>query len=170
VGRSAYDISIRETLQRPGIGAALAAVLFIAAIVIAGFTFWPFGHKLNYSERFYSDDDGQTYFKDSVYKLAPFDHDGRIANIAIVCTDGTRNFVGYLERFTPEAKKQLEHAYDANPTEHYKVIDLMGFPPIAIGGMEVKVPGKDNSWIPRSEMRIPDIQSPSGGEIEVVRP
>src|SRR5580700_11847641 len=101
MGRSAYDISIRETLQRRGIGTALAAILFCAAIVIAAFYFRPFGHKPNYSEMFYSDDDGQTYFKDSIYKLAPFDHNGRIANIAIVCTDGTRNFVGYLERFTP---------------------------------------------------------------------
>ncbi|MGA2440183.1 MAG: hypothetical protein ABSH08_04445 [Tepidisphaeraceae bacterium] len=171
MGRSAYDISIRETLQHHrGIGVAVAACLLCAAIAIAGYNFWPFGHKPNYSEAFYSDDDGQTYFKDSIFKLAPFDHNGKIANIAVVCTDGKSNFVAYLERFTPEAREQLQAAYDANPTEHHNVLDLMAFPPIARGGMELKLPGKDNPWILRSKMPDPIIQSPSRGDVELVRP
>jgi hypothetical protein len=148
----------------------VAAILFSAAIAIAAYSLWPRGQKLNSNVAFYSDDDGQTYFKDSIYRLAPFDHNGKIADIAVVCTDGTRNFVGYLERYTPEARKQLQEVYDANPTAHYKTIDLMASPAISLKGMEVKLPGNENSWAPRSGMRPPDVQSPTGGEIQIVRP
>jgi hypothetical protein len=170
VARSAYDITIRETLQRRGVGVALAAFLICAAIFITAFAFHPTSHKPSYGEMFYSDDDGQTYFKDTAFKFAPFDHNGQIANIAIVYTDGKTNFVAYLERYTPDARKQLQASYDSNPTEHFKVLDLMAFPTIELSGMETKLPGKDNPWISRSKMRAPNIQSPTGADLEIVQP
>ena len=170
MGRSAYDISIRETLQKRGAGLTVAAILFSTAIAIAAYSLWPRNQKLNSDVVFYSDDDGQTYFKDSIYRLAPFEHNGKLADIAVVFNDGTRDFVGCLERFTPEARKQLQDVYDANPTQHYKTLDLIASPAISLQGMEIKLPGKDNSWTSRSEMRYPNIQSPNGGELEIVRP
>jgi len=170
VGTSAYHISVRELLQQPRTGLTVVAFLALTAIGIAVFNRQPAPAKSDPDVAFYSDDDGQTYFKDSIYRFAPFDHNGKTADIAIVCTDGKQNFVGYLERYTPEARKQLQSAYDANPTEHYKAIDLMASPAISMQGMEVKIPGKDNSWQSRFEIRSPNIQSPSGGEIQIVSP
>ena len=170
MNRSAYDISIRETLQSRGRGVIVAIVLIVASLLITIYYRPPKTPGLNSDVTFYSDDDGQTYFKDSIYKLAPFDHNGKTANIAVVCTDGKQNFVGFLERYTPDTRKRLQEVYDANPTERYKTLDLMASPVVSLEGMEVKLPGKNNSWISRSQMRSPQVQSPGGDEYEIVRP
>jgi len=170
MGTSAYHIGVRELLQRTRTGLTVAALLLLAAIGVAVHYRQPAVTKSDPYVRFYSDDDGQTYFKDSIYRLAPFDHNGKTADIAIVCSDGNQNFVGYLERYTPQARKQLQDVYDANPAERYKTIDLMASPAISLKGMEVKMPGKDNPWIARSDMRGLNVQSPSGGEIQIVSP
>jgi hypothetical protein len=170
VSRSAYDISVREYLQHKGTGITIALALFGVAIIVAGYYFWPQNHKVNYTERFYSDDDGQTYFKDSVYNFAPFDHNGKVANIAIVCTDGRQNFVAYLERYTSDAKKELQSSYDSTSTVHGKTLDMMAFAPISRGGTEWKLPGKDNSWNLVAKTQTPEIRSPSGGDIQIVQP
>jgi hypothetical protein len=169
MGRSAYDISIRETLQRRGIGTTLAAVLFCAAIAIAGYYFRPFGHKPNYSEIFYSDDDGKTYFKDSIYKLAPFDHNGRTANEAIVIQDHGAKVVGYLVRYIPEAQKKLTDRYNDDVNNRLSdteiqqdVLTYMHEPDIYLHGQECKLPGPDNNWMPRYSFSTTMIKTPSG--------
>jgi hypothetical protein len=90
--------------------------------------------------------------------------------MAVVCTDGKQDFVAYLQRYTPQARKQLQDVYDANPSAPYKVIDMMASPQISLEGTETKLPGKDNPWIARSKARGPIIQSPSGGDLEIVHP
>ena len=153
MGRNAYDISIRETLQHRGAGVTLAVCLFGAAIAIAGYNFWPFGHRANFSEVFYSDDDGQSYFKASVYKFPPFDHDGRTANEAIVILDHGSKVVGYLERYTPEARKKLMDKYSDDVNNHrtdleiqHDVLTFMHDPDIYLRGQECKLPGPGNQW------------------------
>ncbi len=173
MGRSAYDISIRETLQNRAAGLVIAAILFAAAITIGAHYLWPNKwSRINPYEVFYSDDDGQTYFEDSIYKLAPFDHNGKIANIAIVYTDGQRNYVGYLERYTPQARKQLQDFYDSHPDTPYETINLMASPQISLNGMELKMPGKDQPWLPRSRSvpQRPDMPLPGGVSVQIVRP
>src|ERR1700722_4242395 len=69
---------------------------------------------------FYSDDDGKTYFKDSIYKFAPFDHNGKEADLAYVFECDSGKFVGMLGRYTPKMKKQLEDEFaksEADPAE-----------------------------------------------------
>ena len=172
VAQNAYDISVRKTLQKNRRAGLLVAVALI--LLSAAFAAYVFLHnvppKNDSYAAFFSDDDGQTYFKGSALNLAPFDHDGKTADLAVVCTDGKRDFVAYLQRYTPEARKQLQDLYDANRSAPYKVIDMMASPQISLEGMEIKVPGKDNPWISRSKGRLPDIQSPNDGDIVVVHP
>jgi hypothetical protein len=172
VGQNAYDISIRETLQKNRkTGLTVAIIFIIVSVGLAIHLFWANRTaKIDSYSAFYSDDDGQTYFKDTVLRLPPFEHNGKIADLAIVCTDGKRDFVAYLQRYTPDAKTRLQQVYNANPSAPYKVIDMMASPQIAIDGTEIKLPGKNNLWSSRSKTRVPDIQSPSGGDIEVVHP
>ena len=169
MGRSAYDISIRESLQHRRTGVIVAAVLFCAAIVIAGYNFWPFGHKSNSSEVFYSDDDGQTYFKDSVYKFPPFDHNGKIANAAMVIQDQGSNVVGYLVRYTPDIRKRLADRYNDDLNDHmsdmeiqHDVLTYMHDPDIYLRGEECKLPGPNNKWIPRASFSTSTVKTPSG--------
>src|ERR1700728_1321992 len=151
MGQSAYDISIRESLQKNRkLGFTVAAILILATLIIAARYLWPNTASNDSLSAFFTDDDGQTYFKDSIFKLPPFDHNGREADLAIVCTNGKNNYVACLERFTPEARKKLQDVYDANPDATFKVLDLMASPEINLNGMEFKDPGGSNSWTARS--------------------
>ncbi|MGD0464772.1 MAG: hypothetical protein ABSB74_19990 [Tepidisphaeraceae bacterium] len=164
---SAYDFSVRESLQNNRkLGLTLAAILFLCAAGISSYYLWPRGVRVDPTVDFYSDDDGQTYFKDSVYKFAPFDHEGRTAVGAMVAESGGRYFVAYLMRFTPEAQKQLQEKYDYavknNLSVQQTVLDFMGNPAISVEGMEIKLPGSGHEWVPRSELRKMEVKAPDG--------
>ena len=164
---SAYDFSVRESLQNNRkLGLTFAAILCLCAAGISSYYLWPRGDRPDPTRVFYSDNDGQTYFKDSVYKFPPFDHDGKTAVEAVIAESGGHDFVAYLARFTPEARKQLQQKYDDavknNLSVQQKVLDFMSNPPISMEGMEVKLPGSDHEWVPRSQLRNLDVKSPNG--------
>jgi hypothetical protein len=162
--------SVREKLKDSTVGISVAATLIFLAGAITLIYFHSRPRNADSFSTFYSDDDGKTYFRDSIYKLAPFDHDGKTAVIAVVCTDGRQNFVAFLQRFTPAAKKKLQSVYDSNPDAHYKMIDMMASPQIQYGGMEIKLPGSGSKWMPKS-LGIPHITGPDGSEdIMTVKP
>ena len=150
---SAYDFSIRESLQNSRkVGWAIVTILFLCASGIAAYYLWPSGSRGDPTHAYYSDDDGQTYFTDSVYKFPPFDHDGKTAVEVVLAESGTHRFIGYLMRFTPEARKQLQQKYDdavksGLPVQR-TVLDFMSSPPISLEGMEVKLPGDGHEWVP----------------------
>jgi hypothetical protein len=165
------QMGIREKINDSRIGPIVGVGMVIAAVAIGVFYFWPSGPHVHYAQSFYSDDDGQTYFEDSLYKFAPFNHNGKTAVIAIVYEDAHNNkFVAYLQRYTPGTLKRLQKAYaDASaagtPTQvQQTVLDLLASPSIAMGGMEVKSPGPSNSWVPRSRSSSLSVKMPDGGD------
>jgi hypothetical protein len=164
-------MGIREKINEGTVGVIVGVGTLIAAITIAAFYLWPAGPHINYRQAFYSDDDGQTYFEDSIYKFAPFDHDGKTAVLAIVYQDTHNNkFVAYLERYTPETLRKLQKTYsDASakgtPNDVQEaVLNLIGSPQISIGGTEVKLPGAANKWVPHGRMMAPPFKMPDGGD------
>ena len=58
---------------------------------------------------FYTDDNGKTFFKDDVYKVSPFDRNGKKAYRADVfkCADG-KQFVGLIYRHNALGRKAME--------------------------------------------------------------
>jgi hypothetical protein len=107
-------VGIRETLnEKPAIAYGGFGVLLLIAI---GVLVWylksgqtgPSIDKPIGDQAFYSDDDGQHWFLDSVQKATPFKHDGKDAVRAMVyrCSDG-KAFVNYLVRHT-DAGRQLK--------------------------------------------------------------
>jgi hypothetical protein len=164
---SAYDFSVRESLQNNRkLGLAFAAILCLCAAGISAYYLWPRGERFDPAKAFYSDDDGQTYFKDSVYKFPPFDHDGKTAVEAEVGESNGHYFVVLLMRFTPEARKQLQEKYDGamknNLPVQQIVLDFMATPPISMQGMEIKLPGGGQEWMPRSQLRNLEANAPNG--------
>jgi hypothetical protein len=164
---SAYDFSIRESLQRNRKAAlAVAAILFLAAIAISVYYLRPRGDRSDPTKAFYSDDDGQTYFKDSVYNFPPFDHNGKTAVEAMLAESNGHYFVGYLMRFTPAARKQLQDKYDEagrdNLPGQQNVLDFMASPDITESGMQVKLPGPGHPWLPRSQVGSLAVKAPNG--------
>jgi hypothetical protein len=104
-----YEPGLRGFLQRYRPAATLAAlVIFIGSVL---FVIWyqasaeqkPLGIR-----EFFTDDDGTTWFADDGTKLAPFDHKGKQAVVAkVFVTHSGQKFVGYLIKFTDEAKKKI---------------------------------------------------------------
>lgn len=113
---------------------------------------------------FFTTDDGQTWFADSLRKLPPFEINGREAVQAFIFKAGAREaFVGYLQKYTPEAKEVLEkHAGDAQmPPEDAQIV---------LEGTMVKRPG-DVKWLPISQAgdRI-TVMTPDGKPANSVLP
>jgi hypothetical protein len=106
-------LSVREFVNRR------STVLIVAALVVTGMALILVMYELRFvyrpaykiTQRYFSDDDGASYFADSIDQIPPFDHNGKPAVIAYVFTCGSGSpFIGYLERFTPRGVKALQQA------------------------------------------------------------
>jgi hypothetical protein len=160
--------SVREKLNDGKFGIIVGVVMVaLAGLAIYYYTRPAFPH-VDATQLYYSDDDGASYYKDSVYKFPPYDHNGKTAYQVTVLSDNGHKFVGYLIRYTPDAHKQLEDKYNDAINSHLpdrelqqKVLDFMHGPQIG-WQMEVKLPGPDNKWLPRSALGTLNIKTPSG--------
>jgi hypothetical protein len=161
-------MSVREKLNKGKLGLGIAVAFVAIAVGILAYTFWP-AHHADATSLYYSDDDGQSFFKGSVYKFPPFDHNGKTADEAVVLIDRGSDFVGFLVRYTPEAQKKLTDTYNqavnnnlsAKEIQH-EILTLMHNPEISMRGQEVKLPGSGNKWMPRSAFNPNTIKTPSG--------
>jgi hypothetical protein len=161
-------MNAREALSkhpRLSMGAAIVCVL----IAIASFLVQTRGvaaPSAGDAKAFFTVDDGQTWFTDDLTSLPPFEKDGKQAVRAFVfqCSDGNK-FVGYLQRFTPDAKRAIEKISTPDPTRTGPP-DTSGVRMAYTVGREVKRPG-DKKWIsggdgPKSAQII-SIKCPNGG-------
>jgi hypothetical protein len=163
-------MSVRERLQTNKIaGVAVAVALFAIAGSIAAYTFWPSGGRhASVTGAFMSDDDGQSYYSDSIYHFPPFEHDGKTAVRAVVYSSDSGKFVGVLARYTPETKKLLEDEYaKASRGEEpmYMVLRMIGSGQVK-GGTEFKLPGSGHEW----SRAVPRVKSPDGSVPIMVQP
>jgi hypothetical protein len=164
-------MGIRETINnQKWIGVAVAAIIFATAGVIVAYTFWPTGPTIHANQGFYTDDDGKTFFRDSLYRFPPFDHDGKTANGAIVYSYSNGNFVAYQFRYKPDAKNRLTDAYAKAQAggNLADVAHLMGESDIAFGGTEIKMSGSDR-WTGRTASP-PPVSAPDHGDCMLVYP
>jgi len=163
-------MSVREKLNSNRMmGFLIAAILLVVATVQAAYFFWPTKHQ-SATGCFYTDDNGQTYFSDSIYKFPPWDHDGKQANMAIVYSSASGNFVGFQVRYTPVPLKELQDLYAKAQRGECPMSDvnrLMTSERIGFGGKEMKLRGSDK-WVPMRRS-IP-VQAPDGSDALMVMP
>lgn len=161
-------MAVREAFQQNKVaGLTVAVALFVAAAAIAAYTLWPQGARGSASGAFYSDDDGKSYFSDSIYHFPPYEKDGKTVYGAIVYKGSSGNFVGAIFRFKPEVKSQLEDAYaktQAGAQPLYEFRQQLGAAMRL--GIEYKAPGDGQRWY----SGVPRVKSPDGGEIFLVMP
>jgi hypothetical protein len=155
------------------VGAAVGVGLILLAAVAIAYQFWP-QKKPNLAQAYYTDDDGATWFADSAYKVAPFDHDGKTAVIAEVYSydGGSKKFCAYVAKYTPDAKKKLEGAIADAMAKGQSPGSIALFNDRAFlnGGMMVKHAGKGN-WIPYNDPSATDvfsIHAPDGTAVDEV--
>jgi hypothetical protein len=175
--QGAKNVGLREKMNdNPMIATyATGAVIVLALILII----WQImgGNRPSASsasnagpgQAFFTTDDGATWFADEVTNLPPYTKDGKQAYqvIFFTCDGGKTTFVGYLQRYTPEAKKDIAVAL-----KH-------GVPPgVGLGpnATEIKAPGTGDapkSWLkfadPRSA-KLRAVTCPGGGEAEPASP
>jgi hypothetical protein len=108
------------------------------------------------SKAFFSVDDGKTWFRDDIGKVAPFQHDGKEAVRATViqCSDG-KQFVALLEKMRPEAKAELERLQSSG-----EIVDTPTFQRLTESGTLVKLPGQGD-WMTRDEYQAKQVRPPS---------
>ena len=108
---------------------------------------------------FFTVDDGKTWFSASASNVPPWDYKGQPAVAAHVFQCNGKQFVGYMERFTPK---------------YHDLVVAHGLTPEAQQyGMELKKPGSE--WVHSGDLRvqskIEDVQCPDGnGSPEPVEP
>lgn len=129
-------MGIRESLNKnPKLATGMTVALVLACVGFVIFQQGGAGASLGaaVSEVYFSDDDGKTYFTDSVDKKYPFDRNGKQAVRAYVfkCGDSGAPAVTYLERVRDN---------DGKPPAG----DLPGQAPSGI--VEVKKPGQKD-WV-----------------------
>jgi hypothetical protein len=102
-------------------------------------------------DSFFTVDDGKTYFTASGSNIPPFDYEGHQAVAAHVFEASGKRFVGYLERYTPEAHKLMEENHATPATQIY--------------GRELKKPG-GTTWIKSGDFHavaeLTDVHCPDG--------
>jgi hypothetical protein len=101
---------------------------------------------------YFTVDDGKTFFVASGSNIPPFDYQGQQAVSAYVFECAGKRFVGYVERYTPEA--------------HREMVENRATPATQMYGRELKKPG-ENNWIKSGDLRavaqLTDIRCPDGG-------
>lgn len=143
-------MALRESLNRNPIfvlGIVAVAVLF--AGILAYRQFRNSSPKLE-NQAFYSVDDGKTWFLDDAMAIPPFDHNGQpaVRIYLYTCKGNNQPFVGYLERYTDSARKQLLDVREKAKAQASRekallvAVQAMG---IQQSGVEYKKPG-DKEW------------------------
>ena len=159
-------MGVRETLNKQPalttgatIGIILLALIFIIYQVVGG------GNHIRIpTKAYYTTDDGATFYKDDINLIPPYDYGGKQAVKADVyqCPGGSE-FVGYLEKYTADAKKILDDSKSHPSTDDFgKTADA------AARGLLVKPPlTGDNGWVKNllpAATKIITVHCPGGGD------
>jgi hypothetical protein len=172
-------MGVREKLaERKGLTVAFGTVLLAVGVAAAFYQFRDMSPGIpKMPTVYYTIDEGKNLFTGSADLLPPFDHDGKPAVRAYVFKCSGKQFVGYLERLTPEARqmaRELDEAVknarpgDKPPANLQQLANARRF------GREVKRPG-EGKWVPIGSSegaKVVEVQPPAGasGPVERVDP
>lgn len=166
-------MGVREAIQSKR-GVVVAAVFFLIAVIVtySQMTGRTSNSTLDGTGGYFSIDDGTTWFEADASKIPPFEYKGQQAVRAYVftCDGGKTRFVGFLERYRPDAKQLLEKGNSGAPSLAANNSVLIS------NGVEVKPPKANGEWVSRkapagiaitSQIKCPPGQS---GTPELVLP
>jgi hypothetical protein len=179
-------MSTRSFLEERA-GALKLIVIVILAIAVFAVAFQLKGEPGTGTERaldkaWFTIDDGRTWFADDARKCAPFEVQGKTAYRVYVFThDGGRTrFAGFLERYTPDAKKALEELEDSPSKGDRKRTGKASMgslrDAVETSGKEVKTPKTgDAGWTKIADpkaIEIVTVKAPDGSaaQLEPVSP
>jgi hypothetical protein len=170
-------MGLRETLnKKKSVSTGAAVFLIVVAGSILAYTQWP-ERRPKGDKAFFTVDDGKSWFVDSAYKAAPFDHDGQTAVRAMVYSydNGHKTFCPVLERYNADTKKKLDAAVDAANRDGKPLSSVTLFSaPETMKEVEVKLPGPGHQWIDVKKLEaakvLDAVKSPDDSDIDLVIP
>jgi hypothetical protein len=178
MGRYRASTGLREIInEKRSISLGVAILMLLLAGIYFAFMQRPQPRSKG-DKVFYTVDDGQTWFIDSIYKTPPFDHDGKIAVRAMVCSydNGRRQFCPFVQQYKPDMKETLDEliAQANRGGKPLSSIGLFGSPEL-MDGIEIKASGPGHDWVSRSNKEqaskiLNGIKSPDGSAVEFVVP
>jgi hypothetical protein len=170
-------MGVRKKLtENKKFGTGVAAALLIIALGVITFQLhWARGSAGAASRNaFYTDDNGQTFFKDDANKIIPFDHHGKQAYRADVFEgpDG-RQFVGLIYRHTSTGRFEMQDYINRKVAARDD--DGTIRQGIEYRGTEIKRAGAaDKAWTPNDETKNEQlrasIRTPSGAAAKLILP
>lgn len=172
-GRKGMAMGFRDTLNKnqPIVLGAAMALIVVAGYFIYSQTIGTAQGPL--TKAFYTIDDGKTWFRDDINKVAPFDVDGKAAVEAIVASCSGKQFAMYLQKCSDEGTKLIESLHEqerrsGQPGSQTKEIMAVKYDPKY---QVCKLPG-DQLWIPTSAISTLKNfgKCPDGSELTSVRP
>lgn len=106
-------MGFRETLNKnPQAVTAATIGITVVALLLVVWQLWP-SSSGGLTKAYFTVDDGKTYFADDIYKIPPFQHNGKEAVRAHVYRfeESGPGTVVWMEKFMPETKKKIETFY-----------------------------------------------------------
>jgi hypothetical protein len=157
------SIGIRQRMnENPRLTAGMIGVLVLICVAVVVLEVRAGRHTIatHMPDSYFTVDDGQTFFVASGDNVPPFEYHGQTAVHAYLFQCNGKRFVGYLERYTPAAHKQMVEGKDTPATQIY--------------GRELKRPG-DRDWVKSGDLKaagkVTDVQCPDGsGTPEPIEP
>ena len=129
----------------------LALVLVVLAVVLAASLRSCGGNRITAPKMFVTADDGVTYTAVPYTELPPLIVDGKEVVQALLFRDaGDKIFVGYLLKYSPEAKNMPREGMPATPAERDAIQLKLN------QGTLVKKPGQ-SAWVPVTDARAADV-------------
>ncbi len=173
-------MGIRESLNtNPLVGGIVGVLLVVLAGAVLYHFFAP-EKSVALTKACYSDDDGQTFYLDDVYKVAPYDHEGKEAVRAVVFTydNGSKKYIGYLQKYNQEYKQKLDDSVakankDGIPLS---MLEIFTSRDTAFNGFLIKAPGPGHPWVPmvtgstEETGKVMNAPSPDGTPREIYIP
>ena len=157
-------MGIREVIDRnPRAATAIGGLVAVVAIALVAVQL--LGNKRGITstlpDAYFTDDDGKTFFADSPTNVPPFDHNGKTAVSAYVYRAGGKEFVAYMSRYTPEARKRIVASKKVTAEDERF-------------GRELKKPGAAE-WIKATDLKkitaLADVKGPNGQtDVEPIEP
>jgi hypothetical protein len=100
---------IEKLNDNPKLGFGVGAAILVLGLGFIVLQSSGGSHVAVVKKAHYTDDNGKTFFRDSVNKIPPFDRGGKQAYRADVfkCPAG-HEYVGLIHRFTPEGRAEME--------------------------------------------------------------
>jgi hypothetical protein len=158
VGRTHLIMGVRQWLNEHrgfttglvGAAVAIAVGLIVMQVLASRRTI-----TTKLPDAYFTIDDGKTFFTANTTNIPPFDYQGKPAVRAYVfqCTGG-KPFVGYVERYLPDARKAI--------------LENRATPATQIKGREVKKPG-DTKWVRSDDfagvVKVTEISCPDGKSV-----